>query len=132
MFEGIDVSPEMISIVVSYVKRKMAPQPVKVRSDIEVTCFEYDGIDAIKAALLAGQEKSTTETPVKINLIAPPMYVMTCVTVDKDLGIETLNSANEAIRAYITEKGLEKNTYIYTYIYIYIYIYILLLFFTSD
>ena len=95
----------MINIVVSYVKRKMAPQPVKVRSDIEVTCFEYDGIDAIKGALLAGQEKSTAEAPVKINLIAPPMYVMTCVTVDKDHGVETLNAANEAIRAFITEKG---------------------------
>ena len=83
----------------------MAPQPVKIRADIEVTCFEYDGIDAIKSALFAGQEKSTPEAHVKINLIAPPMYVMTCMTIDKEHGIGILNAAIEAIRVAITISG---------------------------
>ena len=43
--------------MISYVKRRLAPQPVKIRSDIEVTCFTYEGIDAIKQALTEGEAK---------------------------------------------------------------------------
>jgi len=37
--------------LVKNIKRRLTPQPVKVRADVEVTCFHYEGIDAIKAAL---------------------------------------------------------------------------------
>jgi translation initiation factor 2 subunit 1 len=45
------VSPELKTDLLTYIKRRLAPQPVKIRADIEVTCFTYEGIDAIKAAL---------------------------------------------------------------------------------
>lgn len=105
IFEGLEVAPDIIEATVSYIKRRLAPQPVKIRSDIEVTCFTYDGIDAIKEALLAGEAKSTTVSPVKIKLIAPPMYVMTTMTLDKDEGIEILNQAIETISTIIKSKG---------------------------
>lgn len=70
-----------------------------------MTCFTYEGIDAIKAGLLEGESKGTPEAPVVIKLIAPPMYVMTCITLDKDLGIETLTRAIEHIGNVMREKG---------------------------
>jgi translation initiation factor 2 subunit 1 len=94
----------------AYVRRKLAPQPVKIRADIEVTCYTYEGIDAIKEALLAGQAKGTEESPVKIKLIAPPMYVMTCMTLDKDFGVELLNQAIEVVTSTIRSKGLVYNS----------------------
>jgi hypothetical protein len=39
---------------------------VKVRADIEVTCFNYDGIDSVKAALKAGQAAGTQEIPITV------------------------------------------------------------------
>lgn len=39
-------------------------------------CFGYDGIDAIKEALKAAEALSTEEIPVKIKLVAPPLYVI--------------------------------------------------------
>ena len=39
----------------------MAPQPVKVRADFELTCFTYEGIDALKAALLAAKQAVNEE-----------------------------------------------------------------------
>lgn len=86
-------------------RRRLAPQPVKIRSDIEVTCFTYEGIDAIKEALAEGERCGTGETPIKIKLIAPPMYVMTTMTLDKDLGIEAMHKSIEAIGAVIRAKG---------------------------
>ena len=45
------------------------PQAVKVRSDIEVSCYGYEGIDAIKEALRQGVALSTEELPIKVNSV---------------------------------------------------------------
>jgi translation initiation factor 2 subunit 1 len=44
------------------VAKKMAPTPVKLRADFEVTCFTYEGIDAIKEALLTARSQVNDET----------------------------------------------------------------------
>ncbi len=41
------------------IKRRMTPQPVKVRADVELTCFQYDGVEHIKVAMRAAQAQST-------------------------------------------------------------------------
>lgn len=58
------------------IKRKLTSQAVKIRADVEVACYGYEGIDAVKTALKAGLALSTDELPIKINLIAPPLYGM--------------------------------------------------------
>jgi translation initiation factor 2 subunit 1 len=42
---------------------------------------------------------------VRIKLIAPPMYVMTCMTLDKEAGLEVMNQSIDAITACIRAKG---------------------------
>jgi len=93
--EGVEADEETKNMLVSYVKRRLAPQPVKIRADIEVTCFTYEGIEAIRESLTIGEESGTPDVPVRIKLIAPPMYVMTSMTLDKDLGIEGKLNANQ-------------------------------------
>ncbi len=61
-------------ILLDNIKQKMMSQAVKIRSDVEVSCYAYEGIEAVKKALRAGLECSTNDMPVKINLIAPPLY----------------------------------------------------------
>jgi len=80
------------------------PQAVKVRSDIEVSCYSYEGIDAVKQALKEGLTFSTEEMPIKINLIAPPLYVVSTTTLERELALETLNKANAVIK-----ESIEKN-----------------------
>ena len=70
-----------------------------------MTCFTYEGIDAIKNGLAEGEQTGVREAPVVIKLIAPPMYVMTCVTLDKELGMETLTRAIEVITTALRAKG---------------------------
>ena len=40
----------------------MAPTPIKLRADFELTCFTYEGIDALKEALLTAKKEVNDET----------------------------------------------------------------------
>lgn len=106
IFADLDVEPDVKEAILTYIKRKLTPQPVKIRADVEVTCFSYEGVDAIKAALAAGEAQARApEVPIKISLIASPMYVIISNTTDKELGLETMNKAIEAIGEVIRAKN---------------------------
>ncbi|CAG9857575.1 unnamed protein product [Phyllotreta striolata] len=92
-------------VLLSNIKRKLTSQAVKIRADIECACYGYEGIDAVKTALKAGLALSTEELPIKINLIAPPLYVMTTSTPEKQDGLKVLSEAIEKVKATITELG---------------------------
>ncbi|ORY61978.1 hypothetical protein LY90DRAFT_523066 [Neocallimastix californiae] len=94
VFEGLEIEPEIRAELLKNIKRRMTPQPIKLRGDIELTCFGYAGIDAIKESLKIGEACS-------IKLVAPPLYVMTAHATDKALGIETLEKAIAAIEENI-------------------------------
>ncbi|OTA69418.1 hypothetical protein K449DRAFT_384356 [Hypoxylon sp. EC38] len=89
----------------SYIGKRLTPQPTKVRADIEVTCFEYDGIDAVKAALRTAEARNTQDNQVKVRLVSPPLYVLTSTCLDKNVGIQRLEEAIVDIRNSITSAG---------------------------
>jgi len=60
--DELNVPKEIQEELLTNIKRKMTPQPVKIRADIEVTCFTYDGVDALRESLHAGESHSTGET----------------------------------------------------------------------
>lgn len=68
------MTEEVKELLISNIRQKLTSQAVKIRADIEVACYGYEGIDAVKAALKDGLLCSTDEIPIKINLIAPPIY----------------------------------------------------------
>jgi translation initiation factor 2 alpha subunit (eIF-2alpha) len=39
-----------------------------------VTCFGYEGIDAVKEALRTAEAKNTPDNQVKVKLVSPPLY----------------------------------------------------------
>ena len=71
------------SILMSTIARRLTPQPIKLRADIELTCYTPAGIDAIKKALRAGEKQSTDAVPIKAKLVAPPLYVLSTNATDK-------------------------------------------------
>jgi translation initiation factor 2 subunit 1 len=86
----------------SYIGKRLTPQPTKVRADIEVTCFGYEGIDAIKNALRKAEANNTKDTQVKVKLVSPPLYVLTSQCLDKTVGIQQLEQAIKDVEASIT------------------------------
>jgi translation initiation factor 2 subunit 1 len=104
-FEGIDVPDDLKDEIKNYIRRRLAPQPIKIRSDVEVSCFTYEGIDAIREALYAGIAVGTEHSPIKVKLIAPPIYVLSTTTLEKEAGIALLTTAIQTIEAKIVGSG---------------------------
>ncbi|KAL4992607.1 translation initiation factor 2, alpha subunit [Aspergillus falconensis] len=88
-----------------YIGKRLTPHPTKVRADIEVTCFGYDGIDAVKNALRTAEAENTPENQIKVKLVAPPLYVLTSQCLDKAHGIKMLEEAIERIETTIKASG---------------------------
>ncbi|GME76293.1 unnamed protein product [[Candida] boidinii] len=98
-------STEVLEELKSYIARRLTPQAIKCRADVEVSCFSYEGIDAIKAALTAGESVSTEHNQVKCKLVAAPKYVITTQSLDKNQGINSLTEAIEKIKETIISYG---------------------------
>lgn len=81
--------------------RRMTPQPLKIRADIELTCFSGDGIESIKMAMRAAEKVSTKECKVKVSLIASPLYVVTTQTLNKESGMTVIQTAIEEAKICI-------------------------------
>lgn len=101
ILDECDLDEKTKEVLITNINRRMMPQAVKVRSDIEVSCYGYEGIDAVKEALRQGLTFSTEDLPIKINLIAPPLYVVTMTTLDKDGALDAISRANNAIKEHI-------------------------------
>ncbi|KAF8342819.1 eukaryotic translation initiation factor 2 subunit alpha [Cantharellus anzutake] len=109
VFQELNLSPGITKLLMATVARRLTPQPIKLRADIELTCFRPAGIDAIKRALIAGEAASTPAVPITAKLVAPPFYVLDTNATDKHAGVETLEAAIQAINQSITSEGGELN-----------------------
>jgi len=99
------IAPSTLSILTATIARRLTPQPIKLRADIELTCYTPAGIDAIKKALRAGEKQSTDAVPIKAKLVAPPLYVLSTNATDKYAAVERLERAIEAIQSKIEKMG---------------------------
>lgn len=104
-----EIKDKVDSIVIkelqANIARRLTPQPVKIRADVEVTCFGYEGIDAIKKALLKAEALSNEMVPIKVKLVAPPLYVLVSHSTDKTGGIALLEQALKEIETEIKKEG---------------------------
>merc|ERR1711874_536197 len=105
LLDDLGLDDNTKEVLIENIQRKLTQQAVKIRADFEVSCFTYEGIDAVKEALRAGMAISTTEVPIKINLIAPPLYVMTASTPERDDGLALLNEGCRVVEEKIKAAG---------------------------
>lgn len=105
VFESMTIDEDVLKELQANIARRLTPQPVKIRADFEVTCFGNEGIDAIKRALKEGEKIETETIPVKVKLVAPPLYVLLTNSTDKQGGIDLLEKALENIEKSIKGEG---------------------------
>ncbi|NXS50130.1 IF2A factor, partial [Balaeniceps rex] len=67
ILDSLDLTEEERRVLIDNINRRLTPQAVKIRADIEVACYGYEGIDAVKEALRAGLNCSTENMPIKVS-----------------------------------------------------------------
>ncbi|ORZ22274.1 eukaryotic translation initiation factor 2 alpha subunit-domain-containing protein [Absidia repens] len=98
VFEGIEMTDAVRNELVNNIKRRMTPQPVKIRAQLDLRCTGMDGVLAIKAALEAGESQSTEDVPIKVTYLAAPLYVVTADALEKSVGFTVMEKAINSIK----------------------------------
>lgn len=108
VFSGLKIDEAVMKSLIHDITLRLAPQALKLRARIDVFCFGYDGIDAVKDALRRATAVKDDKVDIKIKLIALPQYVIVTSCYDKEKGIKRIQEAMELIKQCITSyKGGE-------------------------
>ncbi|KAJ2544801.1 hypothetical protein EV175_005865 [Coemansia sp. RSA 1933] len=100
------MEPALYDELMANISRKFTPQKVKLRADLDIQCYGFEGVEAVRRAIKAAESVSTEETPIKVRLIAPPTYVMSTTSVNTNEDIELMDRAVEAAKKAIeAEEG---------------------------
>ncbi|KAA0187793.1 Eukaryotic translation initiation factor [Fasciolopsis buskii] len=105
LLDECDIDDNTREVLLQNIRHRLTPQAMKIRANFEVSCFTYEGIDAVRRALKSGLELTSEELPIRINLIAPPLYVLTAQTMEWSDGVEHLNRVLETIKQSIESQG---------------------------
>ncbi len=109
VFSTIQPVPQATyNLLTATIARRLTPQPIKLRADIELTCYTPSGIEAIKKALRAGEKSSTETVPIKAKLVAPPLYVLSTNATDKVRELWYSALASDGFDKYAAVERLER------------------------
>ena len=96
-----NIKDELIKII----KIRFAPKLVEIRSEFKLTNYTFEGIDAIKEALLEGKKIGTKENPIIFKTLGAPLYEGILYTYNTINGINLMNYSLDEIKNSIEEKG---------------------------
>lgn len=67
------MTEEVKDSLVKNIRRRMTPQPMKIRADIELKCFQFDGVVHIKVVTLIGLSIAYEKYTLLFHWIFSPM-----------------------------------------------------------
>lgn len=105
---GTDLSglaSKLKSEVEAEMRRRLDQMMIHLRAKAEVSCFEYEGIDAVREALQQGSAASRPDCQLKIRLIAHPLFAIECACAKRDTGVQTIDTALNLIAKSIKQAG---------------------------
>lgn len=106
IFEKLQINDEHKEKLLATLHRKLTTNPFKIRVDFLLTCTGYDGVEAIREALLTAKHEVNDETwQLEFKMIAPPHYKCEVVTHNRSEGENKLIQALSIIKRVIKQNG---------------------------
>lgn len=107
LLDEYDLTDAEKASLLGQLAKKNKATSVKVRTDVNLTCFHYEGVLAIRNAVAKAEQTSTEDHEIVVTTVAPPLYSISTSTAEIPAGIEALKKATEAVKAAIEEFGGE-------------------------
>ena len=106
VFRDLDMSDEIKTAISSVVSQWIASMQVNIRCQVSISCYSFEGVLAVKRALLTAEEEAAKLDPnlfsLEIQLIAAPIYVLSITSNDKAYAIENLKKIIKKIEESMT------------------------------
>lgn len=105
VFSKVDIDEKTKEILLDNISKRMKPVSCKVCSDFEVSCYTFEGIDAVKRSLqesLAKMEE-VKDMELTVRLIKSPLYEAATYTPKIQVGIERITELLGHIEKAITD-----------------------------
>lgn len=105
VFSKVNITEEQKTELLKNVTKKMAPQPMKLRTCFSLKCFTEEGVEAIKESMIEAKKKTSDEKfTLSFKIIAPPEYQIEVTTLDKNGGKERLELALKIVEEEIVKR----------------------------
>lgn len=111
VFSKIEIDDKTKELLTENISKRMKPVSCKVHSTFEVSCYTFEGVDAVKRALKDSlkQMEDVKDMELSIRLIKSPLYECSTYTPKIQVGIEHITELLKHIEKNITEsKGKYK------------------------
>mmetsp|Transcript_12070 Transcript_12070/g.10670 ORF Transcript_12070/g.10670 Transcript_12070/m.10670 type:complete len:353 (-) Transcript_12070:110-1168(-) len=107
VFSKINIDDKTKELLLGNISKRMKPASYKVCATFEISCYTFEGIDAVRDALNSREENK--EFDITIRLISSPLYEISTYTPKIQLGMEAIKAQLTQIEASISEsKGKYK------------------------
>jgi translation initiation factor 2 subunit 1 len=109
VFDPLSLEPKFRAALEQTVNHRLRVQPVKLRVDLEITCFTPEGVNAIRDVLRIGHQvvgaEEEPKIPLTVSIVAPPNYTIRAQTERKEEGLKKLQAAVDAITEEMKLRG---------------------------
>ncbi|CUF66786.1 elongation initiation factor 2 alpha, putative [Bodo saltans] len=107
-FAKLSIPEDLKNAIVQTAQHRLKEQPVKLRVDLEITCFGPEGVNAIREVLRVGQrsgEDLVPKIPLTVSIVAPPSYIVRAHSEYREEGLKRLYDAVAAMTATMEKYG---------------------------
>jgi len=106
VLDKYELGAEVKDCLIKEITHRLAEQPFKIQAQVDLTCATTEGIRAIKESLLAGRKVAEEKNQkLDINLLSTPTYRILIQCTDKQLGMDIVNAAIQAIEGAVKERS---------------------------
>ncbi|KEG14731.1 putative elongation initiation factor 2 alpha subunit [Trypanosoma grayi] len=95
-------------VLLNTLEHAMRTEITTIHADIEMTCFQCDGVNALREVLLVGRDFKQGQEPnipISVTIVGPPKYRLRAKTELKDEGILRMKEAIETMKIEMAKRG---------------------------